>query len=155
MRNRTGFGLPAPSADRLHVFATWWLGTLEAEAQDGDRSANTVDNARWAVEKWIVPPWGNKRPRELQHEDVESSMLAAIAAEGRAKSWLVRVRSILGQILDTAERRGKVARNVARNSKMRAIKRATVTRRSLTPEQAEALLQAIKGDRLEASTLPA
>ena len=47
-----------------------------------------------------------------------------------------------------AERRGKVARNVARLSEMPATRRPAA-RRTLTPEQAVKLLEAASGDRLE------
>ncbi len=72
-----------------------------------------------------------------------------MASQGMARSSLVRVRFILGQVLAVAERHGKVAGNVARLAEMPATK-PPAARRSLTGEQAAALLDAIKGDRLEA-----
>jgi integrase len=72
-----------------------------------------------------------------------------MATHGMARSSLLRIRFILGQVLAVAERRGKVARNVARLAEMPTTK-APTERRSLTPEQAAALLDAVKGDRLEA-----
>ncbi len=44
-------GLPSGDTDVLAPFLAWWLGRLEAKAGSGKKSANTVDNARWAVEK--------------------------------------------------------------------------------------------------------
>jgi integrase len=148
MRHRAGLGLPPPSADQLRVFSRWWLDGLEADAQNGDISTNTVDNARWAVEKWIIPELGTKRLRELETEDVER-MLRVMADADLARSSLVRVRSILGQVLDEALGRDKVVRNVVRRAKIPATK-PLAPRRSLTAEQADALLEAVRGDRLEA-----
>jgi integrase len=130
------------------VYLDWWLSTLEARAQSGQRSTNTVDSARWAVEKWIKPALGTRRLRDLEPDDVEA-LLATMAAAGKSRSSLVRVRSYLGQALSVAERRGKVARNVARLAEMPAT-RPPAERRSLTPDQADKLLTAARGDRLEA-----
>ncbi len=77
-----------------------------------------------------------------------------MATAGMSRSSLIRVRSVLGQALDTAQRRGKVARNVARLAEMPATT-APTARRSLTTEQAAQLLDAARGDRLEALYLTA
>lgn len=148
LQSQVAAGLPAASGDRLGPFLDWWLETLEAKAAAGSKSVVTVDNARWAVEGWIKPALGTKRLKELEPEDVES-MLTKMAAAGRARRSVTRVRSYLGQALAVAERRGKVGRNVARISEMPTTKRPP-DQRSLTPDQAEALLAAIEGDRLQA-----
>jgi integrase len=140
-------GLPAPSAEFVGPFLDWWIANLEAKAASGDKSSNTVDNARWAAEHWIKPALGGRRLRDLEPEDVEG-LLARMATEGKSRSSINRVRSYFGQALAMAERRGKVARNVARIAEMPATKRPTA-RRALTPEQAEKVLQAANGDRLE------
>jgi len=160
MRMRAGLGLPPPSADQLKVFLRWWLDVQEAKAQSGVKSTNTVDNARWAVDTWIVPALGNKRLRELEPEDVEGLLATMATAEvdelgnvvrpAMARSSLIRIRSFLGQALAVAEKRGKVARNVARIAEIPATRTPPRARRSLTPEQAEKLLAAVQGDRLEA-----
>jgi len=140
-------GLPPSSADRLGPFLDWWLSTLEARAGAGSKSVVTVDNARWAVDKWIKPALGTKRLRDLAPEDVEF-MLAGMVAVGRARRSVTLVRSYLGQALAVAERRGKVARNVARIAEMPETERPP-DQRSLTARQARELLAAIRGDRLE------
>ncbi|MGI8751731.1 MAG: tyrosine-type recombinase/integrase [Acidimicrobiales bacterium] len=141
-------GVPVASGDRLGPFLMWWLGSLEAKALAGQKSPNTVDNARWAVETWIVPALGAKRLRELQPEDVEA-LLAKMVAKGRSRSAVNRVRTYFAQALTVAERRGKVARNVARVAEMPATVRPA-DRRSLTQAQAKSLLLAAEGHRLEA-----
>ena len=91
---------------------------------------------------------GARRPvRDLKPDGVEG-LLAGMAQAGKSRSSINRVRSYLGQALAMAERRGKVARNVARLSEMPATRRP-VARRTLTPEQAAKLLEAASGDRLE------
>lgn len=141
-------GLPAGDGDHVRTFADWWLRSLEAKASAGDRSPNTVDNARWAVEKWIKPYLGAKRLRELAPEDVER-LLAVMAKAGRSRRTVVRVKSYLGQMLAAAERRGRVARNVARVAELPATA-APVERRSLTHDEARAVLKAAEGRRLQA-----
>jgi integrase len=140
-------GLPAASTDRLGPFLDWWLTTLEAKASAGAKSVNTVDNARWAVETWIKPALGGKRLREIEPEHVEM-LLAKMVADGKARRTVGRVRSYFGQALATAERRNKVARNVARIAEMPATA-TPAGRRALTPEEAATLLSAMAGHRLE------
>jgi len=70
-------------------------------------------------------------------------------AEGKARRTVARVRSYLGQALAVAERRGKVSRNVARLAEMPATP-APNEKRSLTPDQAQMLLEAVEDERLEA-----
>ncbi len=147
IRHSQATGLPVASGDRLGEHLDWWLANLEAKAASGDKISNTVDNAMWAVEAWIKPALGGRRVRDLEPEDVER-LLAAMAKVGKSRSSINRVRSYLGQELAVAERRGKVARNVARISEMPATSRPAA-RRTLTPEQAARLLQAASGDRLE------
>ncbi|MDQ2726846.1 MAG: hypothetical protein M3Y91_03050 [Actinomycetota bacterium] len=60
-----------------------------------------------------------------------------------------RVRTYFAQALTVAERRGKLARNVARIAEMPATIRP-VERRALTQAQAKMLLSAAEGHRLEA-----
>jgi integrase len=153
LRGLQAAGLPVGSTDRLDGFARWWLGTLDAKAVSGQKSTNTVDNSRWALETWVVPALGARRLIDLEPEDVEN-LLAKMATGGMSRSSLIRVRSVLGQALHVAEKRGKVLRNVARLAEMPATK-APAARRSLTVEEASSLLEAIRGDRLEALYLTA
>ena len=147
IRHSQATGLPVASGDRLGEHLDWWLANLESKAASGDKSSNTVDNARWAVEAWIKPALGARRMRDLKPEDVEG-LLAGMAKVKKSRSSINRVRSYLSQALAVAERRGKVARNVGRISEMPATKRPAA-RRTLTPEQAAKLLRAASGDRLE------
>jgi integrase len=86
--------------------------------------------------------------RALTPDDIERQ-LRRLAAEGYARSTVSTARFVLAMILRHAERRGVVARNVAALVDTPPA-RETQPRRSLTVAQAEALLRAIQGDRLEA-----
>ncbi len=141
-------GTPVGDTDTLGPFLDWWIGRLEAKAGSGRKSVNTVDNARWAVKSWIKPHLGAKRLRELSPEGVER-MLDAMAAAGRSHRTIVRVKSYLGQALDVALSREKVAWNVARVAEMPETV-PTAERRSLTPDEAHKVLATAEGHRLEA-----
>jgi len=143
-----GEGLPVGDTETLGPFLVWWLGRLEAKAASGKKSANTVDNARWAVEKWIAPTLGSKRLRDLSPEDVER-LLDKMAAAGRSHRTIVRVKSYLGQALAVAQSRRKVSWNVARVAEMPETIEP-IARRSLTPDEARGVLVAVEGNRLEA-----
>jgi integrase len=148
LQSQLAAGLPVGDTDRVGGFLGWWLGTLDAKAAAETRSANTADNARWAVTKWIAPALGSKRLRDLEPEDVEC-LLAEMVTAGKSRSTVNRVKVYLGQALAVAERRGKVSRNVARIAEMPATP-VPVERRSLTPDEARAVLVAARDDRLEA-----
>ena len=141
-------GLPTGDTDTLGPFLTWWLGRAEAKAGSGKKSTNTVDNARWAVEKWITAALGSKRLRDLSPEDVER-LLDKMAAAGRSHRTIVRVKSYLGQALAVAQSRRKVSWNVARVAEMPETSQP-VERRALTLDEAKKVLAAAEGHRLEA-----
>jgi integrase len=148
LQARLSAGLPIESSDQLSIFLDWWISSLEARAATETRSVNTVDNARWAVEKWIKPYVGGHRLRDLEPEHVEM-LLAAMAAAGKSRRTVARVKSYLGQALAAAERRGKVSRNVARLAEM-PVTKPPVERQSLDHDQARTILEAASGHRLEA-----
>lgn len=134
--------------ERLDGFLIWWLGTLETRASSGRKSVNTVDNAAWAVSQWIIPNLGTKRLRDLGPEDVEK-LLALMAQKGKSHRTVGRVRTYLGQALSVAQARGYVNRNVARLAEMPQTPRQA-EKRTLTVEEAKAVLEAAEGHRLEA-----
>jgi integrase len=148
LQSKVDAGLPTGDADRLSAFLAWWLKSLEAKSSSGSKSVNTVDNAAWAVDTWITPALGTKRLREITPEDVER-LLAEMAAAGRGRRTVARVRSYLGQALAAAERRGKVDRNVARIAEMPATK-APSERRALTPDEAKTVLAVAEDCKREA-----
>jgi integrase len=111
------------------------------------KSANTIDNYRWAVHNHIKPALGAKRLRDLSPEDIDR-MLAAKAGSGMSRSSMARIHGILQRALRHAERRGRVGRNVA--TLVDVPNGPSSPSRSLTVEQAQKLLESARGDRLEA-----
>jgi len=93
------------------------------------------------------PVLGSVKLVELTAEMVDQ-LLAAKAAAGLARIHVSRIRTILGDALKHAKRRGFVARNVAKRAVPPRTK-APVARRSFTPDEARALLLAARGERLE------
>ncbi|MDQ6928116.1 MAG: site-specific integrase [Actinomycetota bacterium] len=139
-------GLPVPDGSLTvkRFLEDWLANTVPAVCH----SSNTVANYKWAVDKHLVPALGGHRLRDLSPDDVDH-MLRARAATGLSRSSLMRLRMVLGRALRHAERRGKVVRNVATLADLPKAGKGRESR-ALSVEQAKALLDAAKGDRLEA-----
>ena len=109
-------------------------------------SPATASNYATVVATHIVPVLGNHRLDQLRAEHVEK-MLRAMADAGEARSTVRLARTVLGMALAHAERRDLVLRNAARLAVLPpGAKRES---RSLTADQARALLAAADGERLE------
>jgi integrase len=135
-------GLP-PSNDMLtmsKLFEMWLAHVKRNLAPSG------FDNYEWAVRLHLEPAIGRKRVTKLTTHDVDL-LLSRKEGEGLRTSSVLRIRSVLSQALDQAERWGYVHRNVARLST--GPRRETEKRRSLTEDQARRLLGAVQGHRLE------
>lgn len=137
------------STDTLGGFVEWWLDVQEAKVGtgDGDMSLNTFLNYRWALGP-VVDQLGDVKLIDVEPEDVER-LLARLARRKMARNSVKRVRFVLAQALDTAIRRGKVTRNVARLAEMPRTD-PPAEKRSLTVEQAATLLDTARGDEVEA-----
>ena len=104
----------------------------------------TTENYEWAASH-IRAGVGSIRVDRLRAENVDA-MLRDLAEGGLSRSSLVRVRGALSQVLAHAERRGNVARDVAR---LAVVPPAPTKRsRSMTLTQAQALIDATATDRL-------
>jgi integrase len=115
-----------------------------------DLAPSTRRTHEWAVSV-LRSELGKKRLRSLTIEDVEKAFdrLADPKRErplGRAA--LVKLRSILGQALDTAERGGMVNRNVARLAELTPSAKRTERRRVLTPAEVRQLVKHLDDHRL-------
>ncbi|MHB8440259.1 MAG: tyrosine-type recombinase/integrase [Acidimicrobiales bacterium] len=111
------------------------------------KSPNTIVNYEWAIRGWLTPILGDIPVGELEAEDVEE-MLLEMHGAGLAKNSMIRARSVLSQVLKRAVRRGVLDRDVAALAQMPGGPRREG--RSLSPDQAKALLDAAVGHRLEA-----
>ena len=109
---------------------------------------STVSQYGWALD-WLDEGLGSVRLVALTPERVER-FYAQLAAEGYAPNSIRLVRTTLSQVLAEAERRGQVARNVAALTHLPADAEPPVERRGSTRPEIARLLDAAKGDRLEA-----
>jgi integrase len=159
LRSALAQSLPTGDDTRLSTWIDWWLDTVGAAQEDSAEA--TEYNYRWALTQ--AAPIGGKRLRDLTTGDVEG-LLRQLATRKPAKatairagrrgplgrSSLSRVRFALGVVLEEAVRRDMVGRNVARAARLPKGAAKPVSRRSLTPGEAESLMEAAKGHRLEA-----
>jgi integrase len=129
------------------VLAEEWL-----RHRSGELAASTLEVRTWAVRQHLVPALGARRVRQLSAEDV-SLCLQDMALAGYSRASLDKIRGVLVQVLRHAERQGLVARNVAAIVPTPAGPRSEG--RSLTVDQARALLQAAAGHPLEAAFIVA
>lgn len=146
LQARCNAGLPPPD-NRITVgeFLEHWLTNVLPGSVG---SVNTIDNYTWAARGHIIPALGRKRLLELAPAEV-AEFLRAKAEAGMAKSSVSRLRSVLVAALAHAVLEGLVGRNVA--ALVRGPRGSTPDGRSLTVNQARALLKAAQGDRLEAA----
>jgi integrase len=111
-------------------------------------SDNTRKNYEQIVRVHLVPVLGKVRLDKLSPEQVDR-FLKSKADEGLGRSHIGRMRTLLGDALTHAERRGLVARNAAALSVMPKTE-APTERQSLRPDEARDLLAAAGGEPLEA-----
>jgi integrase len=105
--------------------------------------------AHRAAVRFFTRTMGKRRVRSLTPEQVEDA-LDRFAATDRSRATISKYRGTLAMALDWGERRGYVARNVARVAEIPAIARTARAGRSMTVEQVKKLLVAAKGTRLAA-----
>jgi len=162
LRDRANSGLPVENTT-LGEWVAWWLKNVGAAEEKSGES--TRANYSWALEQ-TSPIWSIKL-EDLRAADV-SRMLGQLATRKRAKSGtqqgrggrrgplgesaLRRVRFALGVVLDAAIADGRLTVNVARPTLARIPESAKRVRprRSLTPQEAENLIEVAKGHRLGA-----
>lgn len=111
-------------------------------------SHSTIANYTLVLHKHVYPAIGTRKLDKLRAEHVDA-MLRGMAGDGLARNTIMRARSVLQTALDHAERRDLVMRNAARLSVLPAAPKRES--RSLTLDEARRLLNAARGDRLEAA----
>lgn len=148
LRNSLSAGLPTGEVrTTVEQLLDEWL----SQGLPG-RSANTVENYRWASDSHLTPALGHIRLRDLTPDHV-ADMLRLRAEADMSRSSLNRLRSVLQQALRYAERRGKVARNVASLVDTPDGKRSEG--RALTVEQSQKLLATVRGRPVESLVVTA
>ncbi|MDP9315377.1 MAG: site-specific integrase [Chloroflexota bacterium] len=137
-------GLPvAPERQNVEQFLTQWLTDVVATKT----RASTYERYRIAVKKHLIPHLGHIQLAKLTPQHVQH-LLKLKQQQDLAPTHVQRLRDILRNALNHAVKWGLVARNVA--SLAEPPKVEDYEPRILTPAEAQHLLEAAKGDRLEA-----
>src|SRR3954453_8233214 len=145
LRERVGAG--APVKDASITMAAWLEDWTTKALPASDRKQATIDLYATIARSHLVPKLGSLPLDRLRPSDVEALVLAKRRA-GLSASSVRTIYTVLRAALDVAVRDGLIQRNPAA-----LVKRPAVERKDagyLSPQQAEALLEAIRGDRLEA-----
>jgi integrase len=146
LRQRVETGLPVDDDNkRVGEWLDWFTETVVAK-----KDPNTVENYRWSFAK--LESLRRGQLRKLTPDHVER-VLKDLATKGLGESSLNRVRTNLGAALEEAERRQLVPYNAGRLAHVPAGVKAPRERRSLTPEQADDLLDAAREEGCEALVL--
>lgn len=140
-------GLPVATNDRVTVgqYLKHWLETSESSVR-----ASTHHGYEAKIRIHMEPALGKIPLTKLQPQTVETFLNNAKRANGIKLSAqsVHHLRAILRAALSDAVKKGLVARNVAALANEPQVQRHEI--RPLTPEEARKLLDAVKGDRLEA-----
>jgi integrase len=145
LQRQVADGRPALDGSlRLGPYLERWLSETLAPKVE---SPNTLSNYRCIVHQHLIPALGSKRLRDLTPDDVDTLIRLKFEAK-LSYSTVLRIKMILQRALRHAERYGYVTRNVAQYVDLP--RKPQRQGRSLTLEQAAALLEVAKGERLEA-----
>jgi integrase len=140
---QTGGTVPIQK-DTLGPFLKVWLASLE---QNG-RKESTVASYRWLIEKYIEPDLGRTPLTKLTQRDLNEFMGRKLE-DGLSARTVGYCHAVIRSALTRAEKDGLVGRNVAKLAS--PPHRASDSRvEPLTLIQANALLAAVAGHRLEA-----
>ena len=133
----------APEQQTIAQFLETWLAqTVKIRNRDG-----TYENYRQIIRSHILPSIGAYQLARLTPEQVQE-MLNQLTERGLAPRTVRNVRAVLRDALNQAVKRRRIPFNVAA---LVEIPRAEKPRiEPLTPEQARALLVAVRSDPLEA-----
>ncbi len=144
LRDRLAAG--APLKDATMSLAAWLDDWTTKALPASDRKQATVDLYANIARKHLVPALGSRALDRLRPSDVEALIVAKREA-GLAPSTVRTIYTVLRAALDVAVRDGLLRKNPAV-----VVKRPAVDRKDaayLTADQAQRLLEAITGDRLE------
>jgi integrase len=136
-------GLPVQtSGTSVASFLEEWLISVA-----GKVAPKTLKNYTMVVRVHLVPALGSHKLEKLTQRHVQA-MLDSRSANGLSPRSVVYIRNILRAALNEAMRQDLVQRNVA--TLVHPPRISTYEAHNLTPEEANRLLAAVRGDRLEA-----
>jgi integrase len=136
----------APVKDASMTVAAWLEDWITKSLAASDRKQATKDLYATLARTHLVPTVGTIPLGRLRPSDVEALVVTKRDA-GLSPSTVRTIYTVLRAALDIASRDGLIRSNPAT-----AVRRPSVERKDaphLTAEQAQALLEAIRGDRLE------
>ncbi|SES66959.1 tyrosine-type recombinase/integrase [Geodermatophilus poikilotrophus] len=136
----------APIKDASMTVAAWLEDWITKSLAASDRKQATKDLYATLARTHLVPTIGTIALGRLRPSDVEALVVTKRGA-GLSGSTIRTIYTVLRSALEIAARDGLLRSNPAA-----AVKRPSVERKDaphLTAEQAQALLEAIRGDRLE------
>ncbi|MBK7781496.1 MAG: site-specific integrase [Ardenticatenia bacterium] len=144
LRRKSADGL-SMRADQVKVadYLTAWLDDVAAFKV----RPRTLEGYRQHVRDHIAPALGRHTLATLSAGHVQR-MIKDKAAAGLSPATVQRIRATLRLALADAERKGIIGRNPARFVDLPAVRRNPPE--ALEPERAAAILEAVKGHRLEA-----
>ncbi len=126
----------------LSELMTRWFETVLSR----EVARSTYDNYHTIVKYHVLPVLGRRKVTDITVADIDR-LLALKLGAGLSASTVHRVRALISQCLDQGVRWGEVPTNVARLSRPPKMVRAEG--RTLTREQAQQLLETLKGYRQE------
>ncbi|PPK92517.1 integrase-like protein [Kineococcus xinjiangensis] len=142
--SRMDRGLPAvDSSTRMDAYLSHWLQDVARP----NLRAKTVEGYEAAIRRHLTPAIGSRQLKALAPADVRS-LLAGMSARGLSPRTVQFAHSVLRSALSQAVRDELVHRNVA--SLVRPPRQQRRDATYLTVDDARKLLQAARGDRLEA-----
>jgi integrase len=102
----------------------------------------TLDAYRWALDTWRAE-LGSRRAADLRVEDVERALGRLARRSKLSRSSLVKLRSVLSQVMAWAVRRGTIVRNPVDGAELPTDAAPSRQRRALTAAQLRKLLSAL------------
>lgn len=137
----------APLKETTLTLAAWLDVWTASSLPASDRKQATIDLYTTVARRHLAPALGRRRLDRIRPSDVEALILAK-RAEKLSPSTVRTIYTVLRAALDIAVRDGLLEQNPAA-----VVRRPGVDRREaafLSPVEAQRLLAAIRGDRLEA-----
>jgi integrase len=137
----------SPVKDAVMTVGAWLEDWTTKSLPASDRKQATIDLYTMIARNHLAPKLGSVTLDRLRPSDVEA-LIVGKRRSGLSASTVRTIYTVLRAALDIAVRDGLIRRNAAE-----AVKRPGIERKDaafLTANQAEALLDVLRGDRLEA-----
>jgi integrase len=137
-------GMPVPDQRRTTAdYLAWWA----IEVLPGTVKDSTAEDYRWILEHYVIPHIGRTPLAKLTPQHVQS-MLRTLERQGLAVRTRRYARAVLRSALGHAERWDLVSRNAA--ALVDLPRMPSKLDDALSLDEAKALLDVARGDRLEA-----